>query len=104
MWLLAAGIDDIDWRKGSHFDQSALAIEAAAGGLGVALAPAVLVEQDLATGRLVRLDTAELSEPFAYYLVYPSDRKDRDGVKAFRAWLFNELNLEKPKPALTVVR
>jgi len=93
MWLLAAGIDGVDWRKGSHFDQSALAIEAAAGGLGVALAPAVLVEGDLASGRLVRLDTAELSEPFAYYLVYPADRSDREAVKAFRTWLFAELNL-----------
>ena len=92
MWLLAAGVEGVDWRKGSHFDQSALAIEAAAGGLGVTLAPAVLVEGDLASGRLVRLDTAELSEPFAYHLVYPSDRSDREAVKAFRAWLFAELN------------
>jgi LysR family transcriptional regulator, glycine cleavage system transcriptional activator len=92
MWLRAAGIDSVDWRKGSHFDQSALAIEAAASGLGVALAPAVLVESDLASGRLVRLDSAELSEPFAYYLVYPSDRRERDAVKSFRAWLFDELN------------
>jgi len=93
MWLIAAGIDGVDWRKGSHFDQSALAIEAAAAGLGVALAPAVLVETDLASGRLVRLDTAELSEPFSYYLVYPSDRSERQAVKAFRSWIFAELNL-----------
>src|SRR3954470_19524510 len=92
MWLIAAGIDGVDWRQGSHFEPSALAIEAAAGGLGVALAPAVLVEADLASGRLVRLDTAELSEPFAYYLVYPSDRSEREAVKAFRGWLFCELN------------
>jgi LysR family glycine cleavage system transcriptional activator len=91
MWLLAAGIDDVDWRKGSHFDQSALAIEAAAGGLGVALAPAVLVDSDLENGRLVRLDSPEVHEPFAYYLVYPADRTEREAVKAFRAWLFSEL-------------
>jgi LysR family transcriptional regulator, glycine cleavage system transcriptional activator len=92
MWLRAAGIDSVDWRKGSHFDQSALAIEAAASGLGVALAPAVLVEADLVSGRLVRLDSAELSEPFSYYLVYPSDRSERVAVKSFRDWLFAELN------------
>jgi LysR family glycine cleavage system transcriptional activator len=93
MWLIAAGIDGVDWRKGSHFDQSAVAIEAAAAGLGVALAPAVLVEGDLASGRLIRLDTAELSEQFAYYLVYPSDRSGRQAVQAFRSWIFAELNL-----------
>jgi LysR family glycine cleavage system transcriptional activator len=91
MWLRAAAIDGVDWRKGPRFNQTVLSIEAAAAGLGVALAPAVLVEGDLASGRLVRLDTAELSEPFAYYLVYPAEKAERAAVKAFRAWLLNEL-------------
>jgi LysR family glycine cleavage system transcriptional activator len=96
MWLRAAGIDGVDWRKGPHFDQSALAIEAAASGLGVALAPAVLVEHDIATGRLVRLDGAEMSETFSYYLVYPADRGGNASVQAFRNWLFSELEVKKP--------
>ena len=91
MWLRAASIDGVDWRKGPRFNQTVLAIEAAAAGLGVALAPAVLVEGDLASGRLVRLATAELSEPFAYYLVYPQEKADRAAVQAFRAWLLQEL-------------
>jgi len=92
MWLRAAAIDDVDWRKGSRFNQTVLAIEAAAAGLGVALAPAVLVDGDIASGRLVRLATAELSEPFAYYLVYPPEKGDRAAVKAFRSWLLEELS------------
>ena len=91
MWLRAAAIDGVDWRKGPRFNQTVLAIEAAAAGLGVALAPAVLVEGDLASGRLVRLATAELSEPFAYYLVYPQEKADRAAVQAFRTWLLQEL-------------
>jgi len=91
MWLRAASIDDVDWRKGPRFNQTVLAIEAAAAGLGVALAPAALVDGDIASGRLVRLASAELSEPFAYYLVYPAMKADRSSVKAFRAWLQEEL-------------
>jgi LysR family glycine cleavage system transcriptional activator len=91
MWLRAASIDDVDWRKGPRFNQTVLAIEAAAAGLGVALAPAALVAGDLASGRLMRLASAELSEPFAYYLVYPASKGDRASVKAFRAWLLDEL-------------
>ena len=91
MWLRAAAIDGVDWRKGPRFNQTVLAIEAAAAGLGVALAPAALVEGDLAGGRLVRLDAAELTEPFAYYLVYPQEKGERAAVKAFRAWLLAEL-------------
>jgi LysR family glycine cleavage system transcriptional activator len=99
MWLRAAAIDDVDWRKGPRFNQTVLAIEAAAAGLGVALAPAALVDGDLASGRLVRLASAELSEPFAYYLVYPAAKGDRAAVKAFRAWLLEELNGAEPQVA-----
>ncbi len=91
MWLRAAAIDDVDWRKGPRFNQTVLAIEAAAAGLGVALAPAALVDGDLASGRLVRLAGAGLSEPFAYYLVYPAAKAERAAVQAFRAWLRSEL-------------
>jgi LysR family glycine cleavage system transcriptional activator len=101
MWLRAAAIDGVDWRKGPRFNQTVLAIEAAAAGLGVALAPAVLVEGDLAGGRLVRLDTAELSEPFAYYLVYPQEKAERSTVKAFRAWLLAELGGTEAAPGRT---
>jgi LysR family glycine cleavage system transcriptional activator len=97
MWLKAAGIDGVDWRKGPRFNQTVLAIEAAAAGLGVALAPAALVDGDLASGRLVRLATAELSEPFAYYLVYPQEKAERAAVKAFRAWLLDELGGAEPR-------
>jgi LysR family glycine cleavage system transcriptional activator len=97
MWLKAAAIDGVDWRKGLRFNQTVLAIEAAAAGLGVALAPAALLEGDLASGRLVRLDAAELSEPFAYYLVYPQEKGERSAVKAFRAWLFAELGGAAPR-------
>ncbi|HVM84789.1 MAG TPA: transcriptional regulator GcvA [Candidatus Binatia bacterium] len=98
MWLRAAAIDGVDWQKGPHFNQTVLAIEAAAAGLGVALAPAALVDADLANGRLVRLANAELSEPFAYYLVYPANRRERPAVKAFRDWLFQELAAAEPLP------
>ena len=103
MWLKAAGVDGVDWRKGPRFNQTVLAIEAAAAGLGVALAPAALVEGDLASGRLVRLATAELSEPFAYYLVYPAEKSERAAVKAFRAWLLAELGSAE-SPTLRPVR
>jgi len=99
MWLRAAAIDDVDWRKGPRFNQTVLAIEAAAAGLGVALAPAALVDGDLASGRLVRLAGGGLSEPFAYYLVYPAAKADRAAVQAFRAWLRAELGASDRRSA-----
>jgi LysR family glycine cleavage system transcriptional activator len=87
MWLKAGGLDDVDWRKGSRFNQTALALDAALAGLGIALAPAVLVEGDLAAGRLVRLASDELTGEFAYYIVHPKERGELPALQAFKRWL-----------------
>jgi LysR family glycine cleavage system transcriptional activator len=92
MWLKAGGLDDIvDWRKGPHFDHSALAIEAALAGLGVALAAPSLVGADLEAGRLVRLPGKAMEMEFAYYLVYPPAHAGSFKLQAMRQWIFDEL-------------
>jgi LysR family glycine cleavage system transcriptional activator len=90
MWLKASGIRGIDWRRGQRFNQSALVLEAAAAGRGIALAKATLAEQDLLTGRLLRLDEREQRVEFAYFLVYPREKSGSPKFAAFRDWLFRE--------------
>lgn len=87
MWLKAARLEDVDWRKGPRFNQTSLALDAALAGLGVALAPAVLVESDLAAGRLVRLASSELAGDFAYYLVHPKEKANLPALQGFKTWL-----------------
>jgi LysR family glycine cleavage system transcriptional activator len=87
MWLKASGLADIDWRKGPRFNQTALALDAALAGLGIALAPALLVDGDLAAGRLVRLARDELKGDFAYYLVHPADKAHLPALQQFKTWL-----------------
>ena len=87
MWLKAAALSDVDWRKGPRFNQTALALDAALGGLGIALAPAVLVGADLAAGKLVRLASDELRGDFAYYLVHPHDKAALQSLQQFKTWL-----------------
>lgn len=87
MWLKASGLEDVDWRKGPRFNQTALALDAALAGLGIALAPALLVDTDLAAGRLVRLARDELKGDFAYYLVHPADKAQLPALQQFKSWL-----------------
>ncbi len=87
MWLKAGGLEDVDWRKGPRFNQTALALDAALAGLGIALAPAALVATDLAAGRLVRLANEEWKGGFAYYLVYPADKAELLALQRFKSWL-----------------
>lgn len=91
-WLLAAGAADVDATQGFHFRQTALVIQAAIDGQGVALGTTSLVADDLASGRLVRPFDLALKGPpqFAYYLVAPRATADRPLVKAFRDWVLAE--------------
>ncbi len=52
-WLEAAGIAGVDPEAGSVFESIGVALDAAAEGLGVALAIRALIDGDLASGRVV---------------------------------------------------
>ena len=95
MWLLAAGAVEVDATQGFHFRQTALVIQAAIDGQGVALGTTSLVADDLSAGRLVRPFDLSLKGPpqFAYYLVSPRATADRPLVKAFREWVLAEVAL-----------
>ena len=90
VWLDAAGVSGIDATRGPRFSHSALALDAATDGLGVALGVSLLAAQDVADGRLVIPFDLTLPSPFAYYLVYPEGSAERPQLAAFRAWLLDE--------------
>lgn len=93
-WLAAASVPvGGAMRKaleGPVFGTSQLAIEAAASGRGIALAPAVLVERDIATGRLVRLFSTSLADPNAFWLLCRADRAREARLRAFTKWVRQE--------------
>lgn len=89
-WFEAAGVSGIDVTRGPRYTDSALLIQAATDGQGIALAREVLVADDLAAGRLVRLFTVTLPGDYAYYVVAPHHYFARPKVQAFRDWIFSE--------------
>ena len=93
-WLRAAGIDDVDWQRGPRFNQSNFVLEAAANGLGLALAKASLVQGDLAAGRLVQIAATQTQIELAYFIVYPADRAGHPAAVAFRQWIAAEIAQE----------
>lgn len=90
MWLLSAGIDDIDATRGPRFSQSNMAIQAAVEGHGVALAGSILVADDLAAGRLVKPFALSFPVNFCYYLVCPQATLAMPKMNAFREWLLSQ--------------
>jgi len=92
MWLLAAGVHDIDPTRGPHFSQEDMAVQAALDGQGVALIGDMLVADHLAAGRLVSPFHPDLSTPlkFSYYLLSARESAAQPKVAAFREWLIEE--------------
>ena len=92
-WLHAAGVDRIDATRGPLFSNTYMAIEAALAGHGVVLAPAPLVERDLANGRLVKPLDMEMDNPYAFWIVCPRQNLQDEKVKALTAWLLQQAKL-----------
>lgn len=92
-WLAYAGVDSsaIDAERGLQINDSAAVMQAAIAGSGVALGRSMLVEKDLADGRLVRPFGPALPCEFAYYIVARADTFERPAIAAFRDWLLAEV-------------
>jgi len=86
-WLAYAGVANMKPQGRLSFASSAQALEAAAAGLGVAIAHTPFVEGDLRTGRLIAPFDARIVEPESFYLVAPRAAARLPRVAAFRTWL-----------------
>ncbi len=91
MWLLAAGVTDVDANRGPRFSQESMAVQAAIEGHGVALIGSRLIADDLAVGRLVRPFDLSLPSAFATYVVIPESAISRPKVAAFFDWILQEV-------------
>jgi LysR family glycine cleavage system transcriptional activator len=100
-WLDGAGYTDIDASGGLHFDTVQLALEAAAGGLGVAIGRLPLADADLAARTLVAANDRIVAAEPAYWLVSAQGADDRLDLLAFRRWLLAEAALVEPVAAAT---
>lgn len=89
-WLLARGVRGVEPTRGPMFTDSSMVVQAAVAGQGVALGRRVLVDADLAAGRLVRPFGRALPSAFAYFVVCPESGAERPKVRAFREWLLAE--------------
>lgn len=86
-WLQLAGVNGKPVRRGLHFSNTVLAIEAALAGQGVALVPSVLVEAEIAAQRLCQIFPLSLVSPYAYWLLLPRRAELPAALRAFRDWV-----------------
>lgn len=86
-WLAAAGVHDVEPDKGPVYTDSAMAVQSAMEGDGIALGRSRLVRDDIARGRLVVPFGISQPSGFSYFIVYPQDRRPTDAMATFVAWV-----------------
>ena len=88
-WFDAQGIDAPRAMAGPRYELFSLQAAAAISGLGVALMPTLLVQEELARSALVVACARPLKAQRAYYLVQPQG-PERPALGVFRAWLLRQ--------------
>jgi LysR family glycine cleavage system transcriptional activator len=89
-WLDAHQVHGVNASAGPRFEHMYMIMQAAAAGMGVALLPRLLVNDDVGAGRLMMpLEGSYLSRE-AYCLVYPEAKRHDPKVNAFRSWILRE--------------
>src|SRR6266567_5682106 len=90
-WFKAAGVSGVDVSRGLRFNSADHALDATVEGAGVLLAQDLLAYDELRTGRLVAPFALTLNTGRAYNFVCAQRRQDHPGVRAFRAWINQEV-------------
>jgi DNA-binding transcriptional LysR family regulator len=92
-WFEAVGVQAQNTGKGPRFEQFYMVIQAALAGLGMAVLPLFLVQEELASGRLVVAINHPVKSRNAYYLVHPKSKHDAYPIQVFRDWILGECEL-----------
>jgi LysR family glycine cleavage system transcriptional activator len=91
-WMQLAGITGVDTRRGLRLNVADHALDAASEGAGVVLGYKLVASHDIALGRLVVPFGPEIALPGrSYHFVCPKGEEKRPAIKAFRDWVFSEI-------------
>jgi len=98
-WLTSAGVTGVDPERGPRFDSSIAAYKAAEEGLGIAVGRGFVLEEALASGRLVAPFDMRLTSRHAYYFACAEGAEHVHKVATFRQWLLAEVAAAAPQAA-----
>lgn len=87
IWMRSAGVADAVPKGGTSLGNAALCYQAAADGLGVAIAQLAYVSEDLRSGKLMTAVDHVARTDSGYYLLCESSRADAYPHRAFRDWI-----------------
>jgi LysR family glycine cleavage system transcriptional activator len=90
LWFEAHGVATPERLKGASFSDDQLLVRAAVTGQGLALIREMYAQDDLASGRLMKVLDVSWPAVFAYYAITRLDNEQKLAVRQFMNWLLRE--------------
>lgn len=97
-WFSQTGTPFKESQQGMNLSNSALTTAAAIQGVGIALADIGFVSQEIASGDLLIPIKTTIGVNKSFYLVYQKNRVMTFAMKAFHAWLIEEMSKDLMSP------
>lgn len=95
-WFELNGLDVEKAHRGNRFDQFSMIIEASVRGLGYALLPLYLIEDEIASRKLQVAASGSISTENGYYAVLPEGSQEGSLGQVFKTWLLGRIGTEAP--------
>jgi LysR family glycine cleavage system transcriptional activator len=89
-YLAAFGLTLPESALSLGFEHFFMIIEAASAGMGVALLPVFLVQEDLASGRLVQPIAETLRQRGGYFIAHAPGAERARRIRQFKSWILSE--------------
>lgn len=94
-WFKEANVKGMNVNHGPIFSHSAMVVQAAVHGQGVALAQSILAKPELDAGRLVNLFDHNLVSKNAFYIVCREHQMEVGKIASFRQWVLDTVAAEE---------
>jgi len=101
-WFRETRVNDYIESRGLCFERDLMLSQAVAAGLGVALLPKLLVEEELACGSLVQPLGDAVVRGRSYALVVPSSKIESSLIQRFSEWIVQQAESFRLTPKFTV--
>ena len=89
-WFASLGMRVEGDMSGPRLELFSMHTEAAIQGIGIALLPLLLIEDELKRGVLIQVAQHDYLSDRSYYLIYPEQKSDSAPLVTFREWIEEE--------------
>lgn len=89
-WFDSLGFEEVNGMVGPRFDQFSVIVQAVIAGLGVAIVPRCLVQDEIQSCRVAVPVDAVIESKQGYFLAYSEEKSRLPTLAAFRTWVLEE--------------